>query len=207
MSADPWNAFITRVDPGRAASRAALRSDPRRQGSLRHRGRSHDLRVGHLRRARPHANGGGSAAAARRRGGARRQDQSRRVRLGRARGQPVARHVPKSDPARADDRRLLERLGCCPRRRSLRPRARHGHRRVGSPAVRGVRCRRAEVAVGAHPDRRCLSALPHARHRRTDGAERRGRRDDVVAARGAAGARAPTGGSHHRTPAPASWHR
>ena len=98
----------------RAETRAALRSDARRQGSLRHRGRPHDLRVGHLRRARSHADGGGSAAAARRRGGARRQDQSRRVRLGRARGQPVARHVPKSDPARADDRRLLERLGVLP---------------------------------------------------------------------------------------------
>ena len=36
MNADPWNAFITRVEPGPAGRGAALGADARRQGSLRH---------------------------------------------------------------------------------------------------------------------------------------------------------------------------
>ena len=40
---DDWNAFITRVEPGRAPAGTAFGPHARRQGSLRHGGRANDL--------------------------------------------------------------------------------------------------------------------------------------------------------------------
>ena len=87
-----------------------------------------------------------------------------------------------------DDGRVVVRLGGRPCRRSLRARARLGHGLLDPPAVGDLRGRRAQVAVGVDLHRRCVPARADARHGRPDGAQRRGRRAHVVGAHGATGA-------------------
>ena len=70
------------------------------------------------------------------------------------RAERVVRHVPQPDASREDDRWVVVRLGCRPRRGTLRARARDGHGLFDPPAVRRLRGRRAEVAVGADLDAR-----------------------------------------------------
>ena len=165
-------------------------TNARGQGSLRHGRSPHDVRLRAVRGARPRAQRDGRPASPRRGRGPRRQDASAGVRLGRARAERVVRHVPQPDASREDDRRVVVRLGRRARGGAVRARARHGHGLLDPAAVRGVRGRRAEVPVGADLDGRRLPARADARHRRADGAERRGRRAHVVGAHRAAASRA-----------------
>ena len=66
--------------------------------------------------------------------------------------------MPQPDASGQDDRRLVVRLRGRARRRALRARARHGHGLLDPAALGRLRGRRAEVAVGADPDRRRLPA-------------------------------------------------
>ena len=141
MSDDPWNAFITRVEPGGAASGPALGQDARRQGSLRHRRHPDDVRLGPLspttcRSGRRLPCSGCSTPA--------RSSSARRT----CPSSPgassatdrVVRDVSQPDASGEDDGRLVERLGRRARRRALRPRARLGHGLL-DPASRRQRAR------------------------------------------------------------------
>ena len=188
MSDDRWNAFITRVEPGEPRSGPALRPHARGEGPLRHRRHPHDVR---LRASTPSTCPSGTRVAVQR------LLDAGAVLVGKTHlpefawsvlgAEPVVRHLrqPRSRPA---GRRAARRAARPPRsRRPLRARARHRHRLLDPPPVRGLRGRRAEVAVGADLDGGRVPALPDARHGRADGAERRGRRADVVGADRSAG--------------------
>ena len=132
------------------------------------------------------------------RGADRRQGQPPRVRLGRARCEPLVRHRPQPAPSREDDGRLVG--GKCgrDRGRARRARDRDRHRLLDQAARGRVWNRRPQVAVGAAPARRRVPALPLARHGRADGADGRGRRAPLVGARRERGARAAPRRPHRR---------
>ena len=137
----------------------------------------------------------------------RRQDEPARVRLGCARRQRAARHVPQPGTARSHHRRLELRQRGGARRRTVRSRAGHGHRLLDQAARGRLRRRRAQVAMGQDPDGGRLSALPDARHRRADGPVGGRRGAALVGAHGRPAPGAAAGRAHRRPAAPAARDR
>ena len=170
MTDDPFNAFITQVEPGPAGAGPLAGRKLAVEGPLRHRRDPDDVRLGAVRRSRPGTKRDCRPAPRRRRRSRRRQDAPPGVRLERPRAERVVRHLPQPDARREDDGRLVVRLGRGPRGRCLRPRAGNRHRLLDPSPVGGLRGRRTQVAMGADPDRRRLPARPHPRYGRPDGA-------------------------------------
>ena len=149
--------------PARPAAGRARRDPARRQGSLRLRGRAHDLRLADVRRPRPHGRRRGAAARAGRGRGARRQDPDARVRLGHLLGQRADGDEPQPVGPRSHLGRLERRLRGRARDAAGDARARQRHRRLDPRALGALRHGRLQADLRPRQHGRDLAARAHAR--------------------------------------------